>query len=63
MKDKDPNLAAFMSTSPLLEPEVIIPPITRTTTLPDTTTAPVQPAGLTPGITPTFPLSNTASNH
>ncbi|KAG7536910.1 hypothetical protein ISN44_As13g008330 [Arabidopsis suecica] len=37
MKDKDPDLAAFMSTSPLLEPEVIIQPTTTTTTLPATT--------------------------
>ncbi|XP_020876185.1 uncharacterized protein LOC110227158 [Arabidopsis lyrata subsp. lyrata] len=37
MKDKDPDLAAFISTSPLLEPEVIIPPTTTTTTLPATT--------------------------
>ncbi|XP_002868767.2 uncharacterized protein LOC9304839 [Arabidopsis lyrata subsp. lyrata] len=61
MKDKDPDLAAFMSTSPLLEPEVIIPPTTTTNTLPATTGAAVQPAGHTTGTTPTSPLS-TASN-
>ncbi|KAG7559517.1 Transposase-associated domain [Arabidopsis thaliana x Arabidopsis arenosa] len=61
MKDKDPDLAAFMSTSPLLEPEVLIPPTTTTTTLPATTGAAVQPAGHTTGTTPTSPLS-TASN-
>ncbi|KAG7588624.1 putative transposase Ptta/En/Spm plant [Arabidopsis suecica] len=63
MKDKDPDLATFMSSSPLLEPELIIPPITTTVILPDTTAAAIQPAGLTPGTTPTSPLSNTASNH
>ncbi|KAG7536940.1 putative transposase Ptta/En/Spm plant [Arabidopsis suecica] len=61
MKEKDPDLAAFMSTSPLLEPEVLIPPTTTTTTLPATTGAAVQPAGHTTGTTPTSPLS-TASN-
>ncbi|KAG7543242.1 Reverse transcriptase RNA-dependent DNA polymerase [Arabidopsis thaliana x Arabidopsis arenosa] len=43
MKDKDPDLAAFMSSSPLQQPPVIIPPSTETgtlpTTLPDTTAA------------------------
>ncbi|KAG7533021.1 hypothetical protein ISN45_Aa08g006600 [Arabidopsis thaliana x Arabidopsis arenosa] len=67
MKDKDPDLAAFMSSSPLQQPLVIIPPSTQTctlpTTLPDTTAAAVQPAGLTTGTTPTSPLSNTTSNH
>ncbi|KAG7583635.1 hypothetical protein ISN44_As08g031500, partial [Arabidopsis suecica] len=67
MKDKDPDLAAFMSSSPLQQPPVIIPPSTQTgtlpTTLPDTTAAAVQLAGLTTGTTPTSPLSNTASNH
>ncbi|KAG7594138.1 putative transposase Ptta/En/Spm plant [Arabidopsis thaliana x Arabidopsis arenosa] len=63
MKDKDPDLAAFMSSSPLQQPPVIIPPSTQTGTLPDTTTAAVQPTGLTTGTTPTSPLSNTASNH
>ncbi|CAH8272724.1 unnamed protein product [Arabidopsis lyrata] len=63
MKDKDPDLVAFMSSSPLQQPPVIIPPSTQTGTLPDTTAAAVQPAGLTTGTTPTSPLSNTASNH
>ncbi|KAG7547757.1 putative transposase Ptta/En/Spm plant [Arabidopsis suecica] len=37
MKEKDPDLAAFMSSSTLLQPTVIIPPSTQTDTLPTTT--------------------------
>ncbi|CAH8278905.1 unnamed protein product [Arabidopsis lyrata] len=33
MKEKDPDLVAFMSSSPLLQPAVFIPPITQTDTL------------------------------
>ncbi|KAG7585825.1 hypothetical protein ISN45_Aa02g011730 [Arabidopsis thaliana x Arabidopsis arenosa] len=63
LKEKDPDLVAFMSSSPLLQPAVIIPPGTQTDTLPTTTEAAIQPNGLAPTeTTPASTISNTASN-